>query len=147
MKDFFKELLEYGTYYNRQLIDIINQNPSHISDRTMSLMSHILNAHHIWNFRIAGKKNLYAVWQNQPREHLLEIELTNFRSSEDILEVYELDQIILYANSQGQQFERSVRDILFHIINHTTYHRAQIASDLKVNGLTPLLTDYIHYKR
>lgn len=147
MKDFFKELLEYSTYYNRQLIDIINQNPSHISDRTMSLMSHILNAHHIWNCRIAGKKNLYAVWQNQPREHLLEIELTNFRSSEDILEVYELDQIILYANSQGQQFERSVRDILFHIINHTTYHRAQIASDLKVNGLTPLLTDYIHYKR
>ncbi|WP_293934825.1 DinB family protein [Sphingobacterium sp. UBA6645] len=147
MKDFFKELLEYSSYYNRQLIDVINQDPSQVSEKTTSLMSHMLNAHYIWNYRIAGEKPLFAVWQNQPKEVMLEIELTNFKSSEDILENYALDHIGIYTNSQGQQFERNVRDILFHIINHTTYHRAQIASDFKVIGLTPLLNAYIHYKR
>lgn len=147
MKDFFKELLEYSSYYNRQLIDVINQDPSQVSEKTTSLMSHMLNAHHIWNYRIAGEKPLFEVWQNQPKEVMLEIELTNFKSSEEILENYALDHISIYTNSQGQKFERKVRDILFHIINHTTYHRAQIASDFKVNGLPPLLTDYIHYKR
>ena len=97
----------------------------------------MLNAHHIWNHRIANKAPLFAVWQDQPVETM----------SKAILEDYALDHAILYANSQGQQFESNVQDILFHIINHTTYHRAQIASDFKLNGLAPLLTDYIHYKR
>ncbi len=107
----------------------------------------MLNAHHIWNHRIANKAPLFAVWQDQPVETMLQSELINYRSSEAILEDYALDHPILYANSQGQQFESNVQDVLFHIINHTTYHRAQIASDFKLNGLAPLLTDYIHYKR
>jgi uncharacterized damage-inducible protein DinB len=37
--------------------------------------------------------------------------------------------------------------MLFHIVNHSTNHRGQIAVDFKSNGITPLGLDYIHYKR
>ncbi|MCH7396746.1 hypothetical protein MM236_02050 [Belliella sp. DSM 107340] len=52
-----------------------------------------------------------------------------------------------YSNSKGQKYSSSVRDILFHIINHSTYHRSQIASELKNQGIEPLITDYIFFKR
>jgi uncharacterized damage-inducible protein DinB len=63
-----------------------------------------------------------------------------------ILDEFELDRKIRYANSKGQPFNNSVRDMLFQVINHSTYHRAQIATEFKNNGLDPLLTDYIYYK-
>lgn len=58
-----------------------------------------------------------------------------------------LKKKISYKNSRGERFENSVRDILFHVINHSTYHRGQIATDCKLHGMTPLATDYIFYKR
>ena len=51
------------------------------------------------------------------------------------------------TNSKGETFSNKIKDILFHIINHSTYHRAQIATDLKQNGIEPINTDYIFYKR
>ena len=54
---------------------------------------------------------------------------------------------IIYKNSKGIEFSNTVQDVIFHVINHSTYHRAQIASDLKANGIEPINTDYIFYKR
>ncbi|QLH28398.1 MAG: hypothetical protein HWD63_02710 [Candidatus Parvibacillus calidus] len=39
-----------------------------------------------------------------------------------------------------------MKDIIFHIINHSTYHRGQIAMEFRQSGLEPLNTDYIFYK-
>ncbi|WP_111881753.1 DinB family protein [Aequorivita sp. CIP111184] len=33
------------------------------------------------------------------------------------------------------------------MINHSTYHRVQIINQLKEDGLKPIETDYIFYKR
>jgi uncharacterized damage-inducible protein DinB len=34
-----------------------------------------------------------------------------------------------------------------HVIMHQAYHRGQIASDLRAQGDTPAVTDFIHYQR
>jgi uncharacterized damage-inducible protein DinB len=44
-------------------------------------------------------------------------------------------------------FSNDIKSIIFHVINHSTYHRGQIASEFKQNGLDPMVTDYILYKR
>jgi uncharacterized damage-inducible protein DinB len=44
-------------------------------------------------------------------------------------------------------FTNTIKDILFHIINHSTNHRGQIAVDFRNNGLEPLVLDYVFYKR
>jgi uncharacterized damage-inducible protein DinB len=44
-------------------------------------------------------------------------------------------------------FSNTIKDILFHMINHSTHHRAQIAMDMRNNKLEPLPLDYIFYKR
>ena len=78
---------------------------------------------------------------------LKHINFTNYQNSLRIVEEYDFDERIRYTTSRGETFESTVRDILFHAINHSTYHRGQIASDFKLHGMTPLITDYIFYKR
>ncbi len=147
MKDFFKELFEYSHHFNQNLWDIFNKNQDKTSERSISLYSHILNAHQIWNNRINPVQPLYRVWQIHSIQSCKDIDKTNYQNSLLILDKFGLNDIINYKNTKGQVFNNSIRDTLFHVINHSTYHRGQIATDFKQNGLEPLITDYIFYKR
>jgi uncharacterized damage-inducible protein DinB len=147
MKPFFKELLEYGHHINQQLSAVIIDNHDKVSDKSLRLFNHILNAHQIWNNRIQPRESSYGVWEVRPHSEFMITDTRNYEHSLTIVDEFDLNDIIEYSNSQGKTFQNSVRDVLFHIVNHSTYHRAQIASDFKQSGITPLVSDYIHYKR
>jgi uncharacterized damage-inducible protein DinB len=89
---------------------------------------------------------VYGVWEIIPFEILKKMNTENLETSENILENFNLETIINYKNTIGEQFGRPVKDIIFHYCNHSTYHRAQIATELKTNGINPPATDFIHYK-
>lgn len=147
MKAFFEELFEYGYKMNQNLITVMANNAEIISDHCISLQCHVLNAHQIWNFRIHQKENHFLVWQIHPIQTWKDIDQNNYEESLGILDKFDLAEPIQYKNSLGHIFTNTVRDILFHAINHSTYHRGQIASEFKKIGLKPLITDYIVYKR
>ena len=147
MKGFIIELFEYNHWCNDRLIEKSLEFGAEISERTQKLFSHILNAHAIWNSRILNQPSEFGVWQNHVLTDWKAIHQNNFETSLSIIEDYDFEFKVNYVNSSGDSFENSVRDILFHIINHSTHHRAQIATDFRENDLQPLLTDYIFYKR
>src|SRR5690606_38601204 len=133
-------------YFNQQLVDQLIHYQQKMPARTILLFNHILNAHHIWNARIVGESSLYTVHEIHAIESLKEIDRHNYDKSLVVLDQTELDKIIVYQNSKGDNFSNTVRDILFHVINHTTHHRAQIISDFRQQEIEPLITDYIFYK-
>ena len=60
----------------------------------------------------------------------------------------DFQRMIAYKNSKGDSYENLLEDILAHLINHGTHHRAQIGQQLKLAGLENLPnTDYIFYIR
>ncbi|PZU87506.1 MAG: damage-inducible protein DinB [Chryseobacterium sp.] len=146
MKDHFKDLLEYNLHYNQLLIQNFLVNNYVWTEKSKNLLNHILNAHQIWNARILNQ-DTFGVWQINPDEKLLEINQSNFENSIKILNERNLDEIIAYRNSKGDDFQNSIQEILFHFINHSTYHRGQIAMLMKQAGLEPINTDYIFYIR
>ncbi|WP_426474446.1 DinB family protein [Chryseobacterium balustinum] len=146
MKEKLIDLFEYTYHSNKEMIKIISENISKIDDKTIGLINHTLNAQQIWNSRIVGEKT-FEVWQINSFENLEEINYENFLRSIQIIENLDFEQKIEYQNSKGNKFENSIFEMLFHTINHSTYHRGQINSLLKQNGIEPLLTDYIFYKR
>mgnify|MGYP003613227828 CR=1 FL=1 len=146
MKENFQDYLEYNQHFNRSLIQNYLENKMIWSEKSKSLLNHILNAHQIWNARIFND-NQFEVWQINSEDLLLKINSENFSNSYKILEKRELNDIVNYKNSKGTKFENSIQEILFHFSNHSTYHRGQIAMLLKETGLEPLNTDYIFYKR
>lgn len=148
MYAFFEELFAYNHYYNQQLAAYIAGHADQASHKTLQLFSHVLNAHHIWNSRILGEKNAFGVWQIQPYEDFCEIDQANYRNTQSILAQHgDLGRVIRYTTTTGGVFHNTVKDVLFHTVNHSTYHRGQIAAELRQSGLEPLPTDYIFYKR
>jgi len=53
-----------------------------------------------------------------------------------------------YKNLKGDPFRDPVEDTLFHVVNHSTYHRGQLITMLREAGVTKVPgTDLIHYLR
>lgn len=144
---FFKDAFEYNYHFNQELIALFEKQQQSIPEKSIQLLNHLINAQQIWNERILGEKSSVAVWEIRALESLKKHNKTNYNRSLSILKTIDLSQKITYKNSTGSPFSNSVQEILFHIINHATYHRAQIATDLKANSISPINTDYIFYKR
>ena len=147
MKPFFNELFDYNFYCNKKIIEhCIGMDKS--LDKSEKLFSHVLNAHHIWNARIVGNVPEYEVWQRHPLENWGDIHYENQRTSFEITtNAEDFEKRIDYDNSEGRLFTNTLQDMLFHIINHSTNHRGQIASDFRNNGIEPIVLDYVYYKR
>jgi uncharacterized damage-inducible protein DinB len=147
MKAFFTGLFEYNYYCNQRLSAVFMEAPLNSGEKSGQLFSHMLNAHQIWNFRIAGKKDPRRVWEDCDAGDFMQTDQGNYHDTLSILNGFDLNDTVQYSNTKGQRFNNKIGDILFHVINHSTYHRGQIALDFRKNGREPLATDYIFYKR
>jgi uncharacterized damage-inducible protein DinB len=147
MKAFFIDLFEYTYRSNHETILLLERNESKISAKTLKIVSHLFNAHHVWNQRILGKNPRFGVWELQQVENLYELNKEALEKSIRILKRFPLSRQITYTNSMGDTYSNSIQEILFHIVNHSTYHRGQIMAQLREGGLEAVSTDYIFYKR
>lgn len=54
---------------------------------------------------------------------------------------------VRYESTEGDQYESALIDILIHVVNHSSYHRGQIAHLVAQTGTRPGVTDYIAFAR
>lgn len=147
MEDFFIDKFDYNQFCNHKTIQLVLQQPSVYTGKVKILLCHLLNAHHIWNQRILEKPAIYSVWQEFKIDKLTVLFEGVYEKTLQIIHTKKLVSEISYTNSKGTRYSNTVEAILFHIINHSTYHRGQIISELRAVGTTPITTDYIFYKR
>ena len=147
MKDFFIDKLAYNFYANKQVIALVYGNSSVYKTQIASLYSHVLNAQQIWNERILQKENTVGVWDIIELSNIDNVNQRISNESVAIVETIKLDAEISYKNSKGLTFKNTIEGILYHSINHATYHRGQIITLLKQQGTPVISTDYIFYKR
>lgn len=146
MNDLFSDLFLYDNDSNNQIIATISTKMEIVSSKSIELANHILNVHQIWNSKIQPNITMVAPWQILPIESLEQINNANFECSKNIIQNFDLNQTVQWQTQYGQVFNNNIHDILFQIINHSNYHRAQIATEFKISGIEPLLTDFIYYK-
>lgn len=147
MQTFFSELFTYNRHCNARMAAHFLAHPTQTPEKSAKLFSHVINAHHIWINRIVQSAPRFGVWEMHAPEALDAIDAAQYAQTLRLLEDIDLTARVVYTNSKQEPFTNTVHDILFHIINHSTYHRAQIASDFKQHNLEALSTDYIFYKR
>ncbi len=146
MKEKFIDLFEYNFYFNEKLIHLMEADLEKVPERALQLINHILSAHRVWNARILSEPSVHP-WEMHPFEELIQINSKNHQETLKILEKSNLEAIISYQNTTGGGFQNKLEDILFHVVNHGTYHRGQIAMLFRESGLTPMVSDFIAYKR
>ncbi len=138
-------LLKYTAVADQRVIEAMTA--ASPSDRALYLFSHVLNAQHIWARRALGEPPLYGVSEIHPAAQFPTMSSANISDLWRVRTTVPGDRIIRYTTSHGESFENTAEDILYHVINHSTYHRAQIATDLRQSGIEPPVTDYIILKR
>jgi uncharacterized damage-inducible protein DinB len=146
---YFIDLLNYDRWANTILSGFLKDN-SITGGRELELFSHIFNAEIIWFKRVQGDKEFpYHMEIHTPEECDMLMNTINrdwmdlIGSSDEKL----LTGIIEYKNIKGEQMKSTVWEILTHMINHSSYHRAQIALLIRQKGMNPPATDYIGYSR
>ena len=147
MKDFFEDLFMYNCMVNDKIIEALQRNKEKLSARTMGLAAHIVLVHDSWNRRMTGQEGIADLWQMLAPGQMGVINAQNLASSVGIIKQEELDASFSYRNSKGVAFSNTYRDVLFHLINHSSYHRGQVNADLRHAGVEPVVTEYIFYKR
>lgn len=142
------ELSEYDFWANGEVIDCLSRSDLP-ENKPLKIMSHVINAYGLWFERIEKSKNNSGVWdihlpeilksKNQEYEKTFRKILNEIKSDPEMQTVY--------VNTSGEKFASYTKDILMHLIIHSSYHRGQVIQLLSRYGLEIPYIDYIHYKR
>jgi uncharacterized damage-inducible protein DinB len=54
-------------------------------------------------------------------------------------------EVVTYVNVKGETWSYPLGEMLVHLVNHSTYHRGQVATMLRQLGKIPRSTDYLAY--
>lgn len=114
-------------------------------------MAHVLGAQNVWLSRCIPDPSLAGAiwpdWKSDVFEQIINDSSDGWLKFVGDLTPADFEKIISYTDSRGNSHQNKLEDILAHIINHGTHHRAQIGQYLKQTGLELPFTDYIFYLR
>jgi uncharacterized damage-inducible protein DinB len=148
MKKYFLKLYKYNAWANDRVIGVISR--QNVTDeKILSVMGHVVAAQHLWFNRINGlppaQVQLWGVYSlAQVREMAAE---ANRKWLEFIEANENFDRELTYNNYVGDPYTNNVETIMIHLVNHCSYHRAQVAMLLRQKGFEPINTDFITYDR
>lgn len=154
-----KRLVAYNEWANARVLRTVaevagNQVSKNLEGSFPSIrdtVSHIVAAEWVWLRRWKGESpTLPPEWSVASNPELLrnkldeiETERASFLSS---LRDHDLQREISYRNLKGEPWTYSMSDLFLHLINHSTYHRGQVATMLRQVGATPLPTDLLVFR-
>ena len=150
MKNHFKQLFDYDRHANHQLLKATTDNDS--PAKAVGLLAHLLRSHQVWLPRLTGEPvttgTLWPDWPAGELDAMIDENYTRWIAYLDSLKDEDFEKVISYKTLTDMAFENKLTDILSHVINHGTHHRAQAGQQLLFAGATQLpATDLIFYLR
>jgi uncharacterized damage-inducible protein DinB len=91
------------------------------------LMSHLLNAHHLWIRRIRGEEPESGVWDVFDSRYFARLNHQNYSETADFLEKHAESFLVHYTTTDRKHMEIPSEQLLFHILHHSAHHRGQLA--------------------
>ena len=149
MLPYFHKLYAYDVWANREAVESLKKaaNPS---PKSVEYMAHIVAGEWFWLGRLGHRNKPVSVWPESGLSQC-EAELPQlaqvWKDYLNGLTPERLNERIAYINTKGESWSNSIQDILMHVLMHSAYHRAQIASNLRAAGHQPAYTDFIHSVR
>ena len=115
-------------------------------------LAHMVGAEWVWLRRWLGESPRgFPDWVAKPvladlraRLSAVEQECETFVAG---LSDGDLGRVVSYRNLAGQAFSDPLDSLIRHVVNHSTYHRGQVATQLRQLGLKPPSTDLIVFLR
>jgi len=148
MKKYFLKLYQYNEWANKRVINCLTR--QNVEDeKILTLMGHIVAAQFLWLHRIKGLPPAEVkLWGDYKLPQLVTMtENAGLLWLEFVEQTEDFNRELTYYNYVGDPYINNVEMIMMHLVNHCSYHRAQIAMLLRQKGLEPINTDFITYDR
>ena len=143
-----RHLFAYNDWANRRIVTALKENES---ERARQILAHLLISEKEYFERLYGKDSTgFDFWQNLSIEECGALNRETAESYEKLLRRFEeegLDLKARYKTSEGVAYENTFREMLTHVLFHSSIHRGNIILKLREEGFTPPKIDYIIYLR
>ena len=143
-----RELFAYDDWANRRIIVALKQNQS---TRSRQILAHLLVTKQEYFDRLYGKDSTgFDFWPDRSIEECSRLAMETAEIYEKLLNRFGDEGLGLtakYKTSEGVPFENTFREILTHVLLHSSIHRGNIILKLREEGFEPPKTDYIFYLR
>lgn len=155
-----KKLFAYNAWANNRIFEALSKISESEYRRDLKTshgslagtLVHLVGVEKLWLSRLAGKpENTILRPQDAPTLQQLKstwedvaARMARFLAK---LDDKSLQQPVSYTATEGERFSNSNQQILQHVVNHSSYHRGQIASLMRQTGAEPVPTDLIAFFR
>jgi uncharacterized damage-inducible protein DinB len=152
---FYQHYFDYVIWADQRQLELVRQLPEaeYAKDRGFSfgsihkILTHELSAQSVWLDRFEGVEpvwleqrpgleNLAAVDDVWPRIH------ERGRKFMATLTPQKLASNLNYSNMRGEKFSLPLWELIFHMCQHSYYHRSQLNSMIKLAGGKPKSVDF-----
>jgi uncharacterized damage-inducible protein DinB len=157
-------LQQHATYHawaSQRMADTLHLVTSEIiyREQKSSFASIAKTLLHLWDAEIVWLKRFEGIslteWPSKNfsggKDELIQGYLASAKAITTFVESADdkkLQQNFLYKTMKGDPFEDVIEDMIYHVINHGSYHRGQIVTMLRESGFNEILSmDIIIYLR
>lgn len=143
-----RELFHYNDWANRRMIMALKEN---YSEKAHKILAHLLITEQEYYDRLFGKDSKgFDFWQNLSLAECGDLAREISERYEKLLRRFEEEGLAIraqYRTSEGVWCENNYREMLTHVLFHSSIHRGNIMLNLREAGYTPPAIDYIIYLR
>ena len=153
-----QEMIAYNTWANTRVLDTVSRCTGDQFTRVLGgsfpslhlTLTHMLWSEWVWLERWRGHspKELFVVEDFPAFADVVsrwrEIQAGQ-RAVVQSLTAADLQRVIRYTNRAGEEWEYTLANMIYHLINHSTYHRGQVTNMLRMLNVTPVTTDFLDW--
>ena len=143
-----RQLFAYNDWANRRIVMALKENAS---EKSRKILAHILTTEREYYARLYGQDSTgFDFWPDLKTEECGDLARETAERFERLLRRFDdegLDITARYKTSEGVACENTYRELLTHVLLHSSIHRGNIILELREEGFTPPQIDYIIYLR
>jgi uncharacterized damage-inducible protein DinB len=143
-----RQLYTYNDWANRRILTALKEN---YVEKGHKILAHLLITEQEYFERLYGKDSKgFDFWQNLTLEECGALVRETAERYEKLLRRFDdegLDLTARYRTSEGVWHENTFREMLTHVVFHSSIHRGNIMLNLREAGFAPPKIDYIIYLR
>ncbi len=146
--EYLRHLFAYNDWANRRIIVSLKGTNS---DKSLLILAHTLITEKEYYERLYGKDSTgFDFWPSLTIEECGLLARESAERFEKLLRRFEEDGLNIrakYRTSEGIPHENTFRELLTHVLMHSSIHRGSIILRMREEGFEPPKIDYIIYLR
>ena len=143
-----RHLFKYDNWANSKVIDALD---AAASVKSLRILAHILITKQEYFERLSGKDSTgFDFWPDLTLAECAQLSVSTNAAYAGLLSDADdsvLDNIAAYKTSEGVPYENTWRELLTHVLLHSSIHRGNIVLKMREEGFEPPKVDYIVYLR